>query len=1166
VKTVPNLTLSIALTATPASGAVLFQYLSPVLSELVGTSGPSGKTVEGLVTAPGEFGVTVNPGSWTLSGTAGVDVSSSATQAELLRNLSSEALGGSFYDGKHLFVSSGPRVLIYTGIPANPGVQPNVVLGQPDLNTIEPQTSSSLFGSYPASGIWSDGTRLVVLHGNRILIWNSLPTTSLTPADLVLGQPDFASNVPNNGGLSASSLYDVINVDSDGTQLAVADLWNNRVLVWKTFPTTVGQPADFEIGEPDFTSNVVNAGAVPIYLAWGVALDATGLFAAGFFSPGLVHVPSVTANNMSSDYTVLSLGASLQPPSNLLYTAGQLARLPTGSGLAVCDTYLSRIAVLNSIPTGPAPAIDFVLGQPDLTRVVESLVSGSLVSSAPSDPDLGAGTVFTVPDHNRLLVFDTLPSYNFEPASRVIGQAGFTTNGQVDYRGISASTLAGPADVAVAGGTVAVADRGNNRVLLYNARAIAGNDPVATVVLGQPDAGSYVPNLDQQTPSAARLSGPAGVALDGTHLIVADAENHRVLIWNTVPTANGAPADIVLGQADFTGRRPNRGRGDMNADGFSDAGPDGFFYPMGVVSDGTNLFVVDRMNNRILVWNSFPTTNGQPADTVIGQADFTSLQANAGNGAYVFAANGLNLPTGAALVGTSLWVADTENNRLVRWDNATSAPTPGAVLGQASFTSVSNSNYLLASAIGFPSGTQLTTSSSILRPRAVVVAGTTLYVTEMDSNRTHMFDATSLTPLGELGQATDTVGTPNTNGVTSTSMSLPLGAASDGSNLWVADSGNHRVLAFGVGTTPTTGTAATLVLGQVTPLTNGFNQSSTAANGATSQPHGLAIASDQLYIADTGHSRVLVMKAPIMAGDQPLAVFGQPNGTLALQNAGGSPSALTLNEPRGVFADGTRVVIADTANHRVLVYGSNTSMAATLVLGQPDFVSNAPNSGGPSASTMQSPTGAYSDGTSLWVADAGNHRVLGWRTFPTKNGQPADFVLGQSSFAAVLGNQGSSDASATSLSFPSDIQIVNGALYVADSGNNRVIFYSKLPTTSGAPANGVLGQPNLTSRIAAVLPTDLTHMAGPVTLAQDQENLYVADRDLGRALVFHIGTLKSAGAAVQALGAGGGLALSGPAGIASLKTGLFTSQVYVSNTGQSQLDILASVDRLVQTQ
>jgi hypothetical protein len=1164
VKSVPNLTLSMKAGVALAPSAVLFQYVSPVLSELVGTSGPLANEVVGLVTAPGEFGATEIPAPWSLAGTLGVDLSESGTQADLLRNLSSEPFGGSFYDGTHLFVSNGPRVLIYAGIPATPDVQPAVVLGQPGLDAIESETSSSLFGSTAATAIWSDGTHLVVGHSNRVLIWNTIPKVSQTPADIVLGQPDFNSNSPNNPGISATTFNDVAGVDSDGTQLVIADLLNNRALLWTTFPTTVDQAADFEVGQTDFMSNGNGAGAVPIYQTWGVALDTSGLFLSGQFDPGVVHVPSVSANNAAGDFIALGLSYTLQP-TNVVHTAGQIARTP-GGGFAVRDTYLSRIVGLNSIPTGPVSALNFVLGQPDLTRVVESLTSASLVTStqAPSASGLGTGQVFSVPDGERLLIFDTPPSYNFEPATRVLGQPGFTTNGQVDYRGVSASTLAVPADVAVANGTIAVADRGNNRVLLYPASRIIGNGPAASVVLGQTNATSYVPNVNQETPSASTLSGPSGVALDGTHLIVADTENHRVLIWNTVPTTTGTAADIVLGQTDFSGRRPNSGRGDASGDGFSDAAADGFFFPMGVASNGTNLFVVDRMNNRVLVWNTFPTTNGQSADAVIGQPDLTTVLANAGAGAFTFSANGLNLPTGIALVGTSLWVADTENNRLVRWDTVTNSPTPGAVVGQPSFTTVANPNYELLTDVnvGFPS-TPSTTTASVLRPRGVVSTGSVLYVTEMDSNRVHMFDATSLMPLGELGQSSDSAGTPNTNGVTAASVSLPLGATTDGANLWVADSNNNRVLAFPVLTTPATGAPATLCIGQVTLLTNGFNQSSTAANGATSAPHGLTFQGTDLYVADTGHSRVLVMQTPFAPGDEPVKVYGQPNATLALQNSGGPPSASTLNEPRGVFADKTHVVVSDTANNRVLIYtAGSSSTAATLVLGQASFTTNAPNSGGPSASSMQGPAGAYTDGSMLWVTDTGNHRVLGWKTFPTKNGQPADIVLGQSSFAGILGNRGTSQASAISMSFPSDVRVVNGVLYVADSGNNRVLSFSTLPSTSGAAADGVLGQPNLTSRIAAVLPTDLTHMAGPVALASDKENLYVSDRDLGRGLVFHIGTITAG--ATQALSSAAGLVLSGPAGIASQETGLFTSMVYLSNTGMNQIEELKAVSRLVQ--
>src|SRR5699024_5317463 len=106
----------------------------------------------------------------------------------------------------------------------------------------------------------------------------------------------------------------------------------------------------------------------------------------------------------------------------------------------------------------------------------------------------------------------------------------------------------------------------------------------------------------------------------GTKLIVADQNNSRVLIWNTIPTSNHKQADIVLGQPNFTTSPPNTGG----------LGPATLNGSNGVASDGTKLVVGDRFNNRILIWNSFPTTNNQPADVVLGQPNFTTNTENTG--------------------------------------------------------------------------------------------------------------------------------------------------------------------------------------------------------------------------------------------------------------------------------------------------------------------------------------------------------------------------------------------------------------------------------------------------------------------------------------------------------------------------------------------------------
>ncbi len=52
------------------------------------------------------------------------------------------------------------------------------------------------------------------------------------------------------------------------------------------------------------------------------------------------------------------------------------------------------------------------------------------------------------------------------------------------------------------------------------------------------------------------------------------------------------------------------------------------FSPASVSSDGQHLFVADNYQNRVLIWNSIPTSNGQPADVVVGQKDFVSNNSN----------------------------------------------------------------------------------------------------------------------------------------------------------------------------------------------------------------------------------------------------------------------------------------------------------------------------------------------------------------------------------------------------------------------------------------------------------------------------------------------------------------------------------------------------------
>jgi sugar lactone lactonase YvrE len=1134
-------------------------------ANLVAEARRSGTKMALDVSANGSFGVSSKPPAWGIERYLGSDSSNPVDGPTLLRNLSAQVFTAGFWDGTRLYVGNGNRILVYVGLPSSDAL-PAVVLGQPDLTTTVSATSSALFGAAATNGIWSDGKRLVVSQGNRVLIWFNPPTQNLTPADIVLGQTDGASNVANAGGLSASSLSSPTQVDSDGTQLVVADAGNHRLLVWKTFPTSNGQPADFVVGQPDFKSATPNGGQIKLATPEGSAFAAEGLYASGIGGPGLVLAPPVSQADPPPAFTVFSLLSSASG-EGVVGNAGGV-HVAASSGVGVRDLTWPRVLFTRTKPTALAPP-DFVLGQPDYPRIVSRPWANGLytnpgrvlASSFGQQVGLSSRGAVVIPDDRRLLIWDKPPSYDFEPPTVILGQPGGGTNERNDYRGLTSSSLAEPADIAIGDGYAAIADRGNNRVVLFKSDDVKKQGATPIAILGQPDGTKYLANGGAATASASSLSGPEGTCIAGGHLAVADTENHRVLLWTSIPTSNGKAADVVLGQPDFASHRPNHGSGDVSpVDGHADGDAKALFYPTGVACDAGHLFVTDRLNHRVLAWDTWPTSNGAAADRVLGQPSMTSVRAARGQGPMAVAADGFNLPTGIHLSGGKLWVADTEDNRVVRFDDPFAAvPSPSAFVGQPNGTTVTNSPYQgsTGGSPGAPNPVGATSTASVLRPRGIAIAGGRLFVSETDSNRVHVLDVTSLAHVGVLGQPSPTTASPNAGGVGASSLAEPMGIATDGTSIFVVDARNHRVLGWDAGAV--SGASASWVIGQPSFVSNGFNASSVAKGGTLAQPRGLALVGDDLFVADTANHRVLDLDAKSALVLK--KVYGQPNDVLALPNAGGAPSASTLSSPQGVFADANHVVVADTGNHRVLVFDPKSS-SASVVLGQPDFTTVGANTGGPSGSTLFQPKGVCSDGNRLFVVDSGNSRVLGWSAFPTTNGQPADVVLGQADASKTLPNRGESVPTASSMSLPSACVILEKWLFVADTANNRVLRFF-VDASTNANATEVFGQPTFGTRGPATLATDLSLLAGPVALATDAANLYVVDRDLARVLRFPRATVESKGAAVEILGGLGSasiLRVSG--GIAVARAPLLASRLYGTETTSDRVAVVAPVSRL----
>jgi hypothetical protein len=137
---------------------------------------------------------------------------------------------------------------------------------------------------------------------------------------------------------------------------------------------------------------------------------------------------------------------------------------------------------------------------------------------------------------------------------------------------------------------------------------------------------------------ANTLYSPSGVYSDGTRLFVADTSNHRVLIYNSIPTSNFASADVEVGQEYMN----------YNYSNYPTLGANTLSSPAGVYSDGTRLFIADTGNHRVLIYNTIPTSNFASANIEVGQEYMNYNYSN-----YpTLGANTLSSPAGVCSDGT----------------------------------------------------------------------------------------------------------------------------------------------------------------------------------------------------------------------------------------------------------------------------------------------------------------------------------------------------------------------------------------------------------------------------------------------------------------------------------------------------------------------------------
>jgi hypothetical protein len=294
----------------------------------------------------------------------------------------------------------------------------------------------------------------------------------------------------------------------------------------------------------------------------------------------------------------------------------------------------------------------------------------------------------------------------------------------------------------------------------------------------------------------------------------------------------------------------------------------------------------------------------------------------------------------------------------------------------------------------------------------------------------------------------------------------------------------------------------------VDTITNPLGNGLPATNATLGQPSGLALdAAGELLIADTGNN--LIRKIGVLPGLTVSTVAG--GGTLTFPDIGdgGMATAAVLNAPGGVAVDATRILIADSGNHRIRAISGGTitticGTGAAGFTGDGDLSANA---------AVNLPGRISFHGLDLVIADTGNNRIR--EIVPALDIDPKllslaaklNFTVSRKTGQLARGKDSLSLKAA--LALPAGISAANLDLYVdvVDLHQQTQLGANGKPPVGGKPAT-TLPAPPLPSKSRFAFPLRGTSVAGGKPVKFKFSTAGTLREELGRAGYSDVSTSK----------------------------------------------------------